>query len=58
MSEIKTPKCSSCGSIISPMENSTYFQCPNCGAVTIWRCERCRHFANKYVCPNCGFEGP
>jgi len=55
---IKTPICSSCNKVISPTEKAVSFECPNCGAVTIWRCEKCRHFGNVYKCPNCGFEGP
>ncbi|HDD26179.1 MAG TPA: DUF1610 domain-containing protein [Acidilobales archaeon] len=52
------PICSSCHRIISPKEKGVCFTCPNCGAVTLWRCEKCRKLSNPYRCPNCGFEGP
>ena len=52
------PICSSCGSLIAPHEKGVRFYCPNCGAVAIWRCKKCRELAMTYKCPNCGFEGP
>jgi len=56
--ELKLPKCISCGRNIPPWNNAVKFQCPNCGSVTIWRCEKCRHFGRPYKCPACGFTGP
>ncbi len=50
--------CSSCKKTIEPHEKAVSFKCPNCGAVTIWRCQRCRSLSLPYKCPNCGFEGP
>ena len=50
--------CSGCGKNIAPYEDSVSFLCPNCGDITIHRCERCRKFANEYKCPKCGFVGP
>ncbi len=52
------PICSSCGRVIPPGEKAVKFYCPNCGAVLIWRCKKCRDLAIPYKCPNCGFEGP
>jgi len=34
--------CSSCKKPIAPDEKAVSFKCPNCGAVTIWRCYKCR----------------
>ncbi|UCH57960.1 MAG: DUF1610 domain-containing protein [Candidatus Bathyarchaeota archaeon] len=52
------PSCISCGKKITPGEKAVKFQCPTCGNVTIWRCERCRLFGREYTCPGCGFKGP
>ncbi|UCD45158.1 MAG: DUF1610 domain-containing protein [Candidatus Bathyarchaeota archaeon] len=52
------PSCISCGKKITPGERAVKFQCPSCGTVTIWRCERCRLFGREYSCPACGFKGP
>lgn len=52
------PICSSCGRLISPYEKGVKFYCPNCGAVLLWRCRKCRELSLPYRCPNCGFEGP
>ncbi|MGC8568788.1 MAG: zinc finger domain-containing protein [Nitrososphaeria archaeon] len=52
------PVCTSCHKPISPNEKFTRFICPDCGKVTIWRCEKCRVFVRTYKCENCGFEGP
>jgi predicted RNA-binding Zn-ribbon protein involved in translation (DUF1610 family) len=54
----RTPSCSSCERLITPREDAVSFACPNCGKITIWRCELCRKLARRYVCPVCGFEGP
>ncbi|VUT26661.1 MAG: hypothetical protein MASP_01631 [Candidatus Methanolliviera sp. GoM_asphalt] len=35
----------------------TRFPCPVCGE-TIARCVKCRKQAIRYICPNCGYEGP
>ncbi|MDH5461971.1 MAG: zinc finger domain-containing protein [Candidatus Bathyarchaeota archaeon] len=61
MSETTTvsmPICTSCHKIIPPKTRATKFQCPNCGEITIWRCQKCRKFARPYRCPKCGFVGP
>jgi len=50
--------CSSCRKPIVPGEKATAFPCPNCGAIMIWRCYKCRTMVVSYRCPNCGFEGP
>ncbi|HDN17438.1 RNA-binding protein [Candidatus Bathyarchaeota archaeon ex4484_205] len=50
--------CTSCNKLIGPDERSVRFLCPNCGEVTIWRCEKCRKFVREYVCARCGFRGP
>ncbi|MBL7167462.1 DUF1610 domain-containing protein [Candidatus Bathyarchaeota archaeon] len=50
--------CISCGKKIAPGESALKFGCPSCGAVTIWRCEKCRLFGREYTCPACGFKGP
>ncbi|MCC6056481.1 MAG: zinc finger domain-containing protein [Desulfurococcaceae archaeon] len=50
--------CSSCKRPIVPDEKAVSFKCPNCGAITIWRCHKCRTMGTPYKCPNCGFEGP
>ncbi|MHA1638565.1 MAG: zinc finger domain-containing protein [Candidatus Thorarchaeota archaeon] len=55
---MKAIRCTSCHGSVSPQESSVKLQCPSCGVFTIWRCESCRRFSNKYTCPNCGFEGP
>ncbi|MBN2336885.1 DUF1610 domain-containing protein [Candidatus Bathyarchaeota archaeon] len=50
--------CISCGRKITPEEKAVKFLCPSCGAVTLWRCEKCRLFGRKYKCPACGHTGP
>ncbi|NQT08511.1 DUF1610 domain-containing protein [Candidatus Bathyarchaeota archaeon] len=52
------PSCISCGKRIVPGESTVKFNCPTCGAVRIWRCEKCRLFGREYTCPACGFKGP
>lgn len=49
--------CSSCKREISN-DGGVIFTCPNCGKSKIVRCMHCRELAAKYVCENCGFEGP
>ncbi|MFW9805419.1 MAG: zinc finger domain-containing protein [Candidatus Thorarchaeota archaeon] len=58
MATIRAIRCTSCHASVSPQEDGVKFQCPSCGEFTIWRCESCRRFSNRYTCPNCGFEGP
>ncbi|MFW9907927.1 MAG: zinc finger domain-containing protein [Candidatus Thorarchaeota archaeon] len=58
LSTLKAIRCTSCHGSVSPQEHSVKMACPNCGGFTIWRCESCRRFSNRYTCPNCGFEGP
>ncbi|MGB9622743.1 MAG: zinc finger domain-containing protein, partial [Candidatus Bathyarchaeia archaeon] len=50
--------CISCGKRISPDEKAVKFMCPNCGSVSIIRCEKCRLFGRSYRCPKCDFTGP
>ncbi|MHC1592572.1 MAG: zinc finger domain-containing protein [Methermicoccaceae archaeon] len=48
--------CTSCG--VALLEGgSVKFPCPMCGE-EIGRCPRCRVLSTKYVCKECGFEGP
>ncbi|MHA1754001.1 MAG: zinc finger domain-containing protein [Candidatus Odinarchaeia archaeon] len=58
MAELEPPVCSSCGRLIAPDDKAVHFSCPKCGEITIWRCEKCRLFANTYKCIKCNFEGP
>jgi len=58
VSEVKVPICTSCGRTIIPLEYYVRFPCPNCGQITIVRCEKCRKFGRSYKCPKCGFQGP
>jgi predicted RNA-binding Zn-ribbon protein involved in translation (DUF1610 family) len=58
MSESKTAFCSSCGGLVPPREDSVQFTCPSCGNLTLWRCQKCREFANTYTCAACNFKGP
>ncbi|MDH5447938.1 MAG: zinc finger domain-containing protein [Candidatus Bathyarchaeota archaeon] len=55
---IQTPICTSCNRTIPPGTKVTKFNCPNCGEITIWRCQKCRKFGRHYKCPKCGFMGP
>ncbi|MCX6654920.1 MAG: zinc finger domain-containing protein [Candidatus Bathyarchaeota archaeon] len=50
--------CISCGRKVAPDEKAVKMSCPNCGAITMWRCEKCRLFGRTYRCPACGFQGP
>jgi len=54
----KMATCISCGRKVTPEEKAVKFQCPSCGAVTLWRCEKCRLFGRQYKCPACGHTGP
>ncbi|MGM0510244.1 MAG: zinc finger domain-containing protein [Thermoplasmatota archaeon] len=49
--------CTSCGKTLVSLRNTT-FPCPECGNVTIGRCEKCRNQGEEYECPECGFRGP
>jgi hypothetical protein len=49
--------CSSCG-IRLIGNKDTKFQCPDCGAKVMGRCEQCRDQSIVYKCPKCGFQGP
>ncbi|GIU69969.1 MAG: RNA-binding protein [Candidatus Woesearchaeota archaeon] len=51
-------KCISCKISLVNNKGATTFLCPNCGKYEIKRCGKCREIAAKYVCPECGFEGP
>ncbi|MHB1435164.1 MAG: zinc finger domain-containing protein [Thermoplasmata archaeon] len=57
MADSATSRCSSCG-VALPAKGSTEFPCPQCGAVRIGRCARCRDQSVHYICPSCAFEGP
>ena len=46
------------GRKVTPEEKAVKFLCPSCGAVTLWRCEKCRLFGRNYKCPACGHIGP
>jgi predicted RNA-binding Zn-ribbon protein involved in translation (DUF1610 family) len=37
---------------------ATSFPCPNCGKQIIYRSRKSREIVIKYICPECGFEGP
>jgi predicted RNA-binding Zn-ribbon protein involved in translation (DUF1610 family) len=50
--------CSTCKADISVVENSTIFNCPNCGKTKIVRCGKCRILVVPYECPECHFIGP
>lgn len=51
-------KCLSCKKVIANDQTSTTFKCPSCGKYEIVRCGNCRANATKFICPECGFEGP
>jgi len=44
------PVCSSCNRPIMPGDKALRFNCPECGDILIWRCEKCRKFSRKYRC--------
>jgi len=48
-------KCISCG---KEFKEGAVFKCPSCGKEIIARCLRCKKLVIKYLCKNCGFEGP
>lgn len=50
--------CISCKKKVANDTGDAGFNCPNCGEFEIVRCSTCRSNATKYICPNCGFEGP
>ena len=52
------PVCTSCNRAITPNEKSVKFNCPECGDVIIWRCDKCRRFCRTYECIKCNFQGP
>ncbi|MDH3278577.1 MAG: zinc finger domain-containing protein [Nitrosopumilus sp.] len=41
-----------------PNDKCVKFNCPNCGADLIWRCQSCREAARNYTCSSCNFQGP
>ncbi|MBD3318801.1 DUF1610 domain-containing protein [Candidatus Woesearchaeota archaeon] len=51
-------QCSSCKANIANKPGTVTFACPQCGKTTIIRCPNCRKTAAKYICSECGFEGP
>ncbi|MEA2090452.1 MAG: zinc finger domain-containing protein [Thermoproteota archaeon] len=55
---LQIPICTSCHHTIPPNTKATKFQCPKCGEITIWRCQKCRKFGHQYRCQKCGFQGP
>ncbi|MCK4497658.1 RNA-binding protein [Candidatus Bathyarchaeota archaeon] len=56
--DVSTPICTSCNRTIPPGTESLRCNCPNCGEIVIWRCQKCRQFGREYKCPKCGFRGP
>ena len=56
-SAMTLPVCRCCHRNIMPNDKCVRFPCPECGEVTIWRCQSCRESAKEYVC-DCGFRGP
>jgi hypothetical protein len=50
--------CVSCKKEIENLSKASKFMCPNCGKKEIIRCSECREKIIKYVCEECGFEGP
>ncbi|MFH1064680.1 MAG: zinc finger domain-containing protein [Candidatus Woesearchaeota archaeon] len=50
--------CTSCKKRIANREGTATFMCPKCGKVEITRCGHCREIVTKYICQECGFEGP
>ena len=46
------------GVALSNDVGSASFPCPSCGKATIYRTRKAREIVVKYVCPECGFEGP
>ena len=56
--QLNLPNCGSCNHPILPGEKAVKLQCPSCGNVQIWRCEKCRQFIRDYTCPDCKFVGP
>lgn len=51
-------KCTSCGKRIESEKNWVEFACPQCGKVSILRCEKCKRLENTYECQDCSFIGP
>ena len=51
-------KCVSTGKEITNDSGSVKFKCPNCLKGDIVRSLSARKLATKYVCSQCGFEGP
>ena len=49
--------CISCKTKITNDTKSTKFPCPECGEIII-RCGKCRKLGTKWICKNCGTEGP
>ncbi|MCH2603959.1 MAG: zinc finger domain-containing protein [Candidatus Nitrosopelagicus sp.] len=41
-----------------PNDKCVKFNCPECDAVLLWRCESCREAATSYTCDSCKFSGP
>ena len=57
-SSIELPICSGCNRHIMPNDKSVKFDCPECGAALLWRCQSCRESATTYTCKSCNFSGP
>jgi predicted RNA-binding Zn-ribbon protein involved in translation (DUF1610 family) len=51
-------KCASCGKRIESETDWVEFKCPKCGKSDLIRCSKCKRLENKYICPECSFEGP
>jgi len=50
--------CSATKVRITNEGGSVRFLCPQCGKHEIIRSLKARQIAAKYICPECGFEGP
>jgi len=57
-SSISLPTCSCCMRPIMPNDKCVKFNCPDCGAELIWRCQSCRESARTYTCSACNVTGP
>ncbi|MEM4260680.1 MAG: zinc finger domain-containing protein [Candidatus Woesearchaeota archaeon] len=53
-----TKKCVTFKTSLSNERGSVTFKCPKCLKFEISRSPKAREISAKYVCPNCGFEGP
>jgi len=54
----KVIKCTSSNVEIANNKGSVIFKCPKCAKADIVRSYHSRELGTRYVCPQCGFEGP